>query len=141
MEAADQLILTVADDGLRQAAPPPTTTARATGATRAGRGWDVWSKLSQGVRLAGSFPIEQGDELLLVTDQGQLIRTAVATDRTPLARGGGRVRAAHQTEAERVVSVERLEASAEGAGDGGTDDLPDEGGSPDGAPEGDAAEG
>ena len=104
LEAADQLILTVTDAGMGK-----RTSAydyRVTG--RGGQGLTAY-RLLPGSRLAASFPVEEGDELLLVTDGGQLIRTPVAQVRIA-ARATQGVRILRTGGAEKVVSVERLEA-------------------------------
>ena len=60
-----------------------------------------------------AFPVEQGDELLLVTDGGQLIRVPVARIRIA-ARNTQGVIVFRTAEDNHVVSVERL-AESEGA--------------------------
>ncbi len=107
--AADQLILTVTDSGLGK-----RTSAydyRVTG--RGGQGLTAYSlaRLGSGGRLAASFPVEEGDEVLLVTDAGQLIRTPVGQVRIA-ARATGGVFILRTSGDERVVSVERLEGVA-----------------------------
>ena len=106
LAAADQLILTINVRGLgkRTSAFDYRTTGRG------GQGLNVWSTRSTD-RLAASFPVQDGDELLLVTDAGQLIRTSV--DAVSIrSRGSGGVHVLRTAEGERVVSVERLEAEA-----------------------------
>ena len=108
LEAADQLILTVNERGLgkRTSAYDYRTTGRG------GQGLNVWSPRSTD-KLAASFPVNDGDELLLVTDAGQLIRTSV--DSVSIrSRGAGGVFVLRTDKSERVVSVERLEASVDG---------------------------
>ena len=110
LEAADQLILTVNERGLgkRTSAYDYRTTGRG------GQGLNVWSSRATD-RLAASFPVNDGDELLLVTDAGQLIRTSV--DAVSIrSRGAGGVFVLRTDAAERVVSVERLEAAVDGGG-------------------------
>ena len=58
-------------------------------------------------RLAGSFPVENGDQIMLVTDQGKLIRTPVAGIRIA-GRSTQGVIVLDTAEDEKVVSVERL---------------------------------
>ncbi len=113
LEAADQLILTINERGLgkRTSAYDYRTTGRG------GQGLNVWSSRSTD-RLAASFPVNDGDELLLVTDGGQLIRTSV--DAVSIrSRGAGGVFVLRTAETERVVSVERLEAAGEEADEPG----------------------
>ena len=111
LAAADQLILTVTDSGLGK-----RTSAydyRVTG--RGGQGLTAYNLTRRGGRLAASFPVEEGDEVLLVTDAGQLIRTPVGQVRIA-ARATQGVYILRTGPGERVVSVERLEAGADGDG-------------------------
>ncbi len=117
LEAADQLILTVNERGLgkRTSAYDYRTTGRG------GQGLNVWSTRSTD-KLAASFPVDEGDELLLVTDAGQLIRTAVGAV-SIRSRGAGGVFVLRTAEGERVVSVERLEAVAGAEGGDAVDEA------------------
>ena len=67
-------------------------------------------------KLIASFPVEDGDQLMLVTDGGQLIRTRVEGIRIA-GRSTQGVIVFDTAEGERVVSVERL--SEEGDENGG----------------------
>ena len=82
----------------------------------------------KGGKLVAAFPVENGDELLLVTDQGQLIRCPVAQIRTA-ARNTQGVIVFRTAQDEHVVSVERLAeaGSGEDDGDGAADDAPETG--------------
>ena len=109
--AAEQFILTITDTGYGK-----RTSAydyRLSG--RGGQGL-IAHNLARGGQLAASFPVEESDELLLVTDGGQLIRTRVESVRIA-ARNTLGVTILRTSGGERVVSVERLEAS-EDAGEG-----------------------
>ena len=77
----------------------------------------------RGGRLAASFPVEEGDDILLVTDGGQMIRTPVSQVRIA-ARNTQGVNIFRTGDGERVVSVERL---AETETDGDTSDADDVG--------------
>ena len=115
--AAEQFILTVTETGFgkRSSAYEYRRTGRGgQGLTAHGLGGRA------GDRLAASFPVEDGDELLLVTSGGQMIRTPVSQVRT-VGRTSQGVTIFRTAEGERVVSVERL---AEVAGD--DDDIGDE---------------
>jgi DNA gyrase subunit A len=70
----------------------------------------------------GSFPVEESDELLLVSDQGQLIRVRVAQVRIA-ARNTQGVTIFRKAEDEHVVSVERIEGDG---GEGDTDEAEDQ---------------
>jgi DNA gyrase subunit A len=58
-------------------------------------------------RLVASFPVEENDQIMLVTDGGKLIRTAVDDIRIA-GRSTQGVIVFHTAEDEKVVSVERL---------------------------------
>ena len=58
-------------------------------------------------RLVASFPVEENDQIMLVTDGGKLIRTAVDGIRIA-GRSTQGVIVFHTAEDEKVVSVERL---------------------------------
>ncbi|WP_374274595.1 DNA gyrase subunit A [Brevundimonas sp.] len=114
--AAEQFILTVTDTGFgkRTSAYEYRRTGRGgKGLTAHGLGGRA------GSRLAAAFPIEESDELLLVTSGGQMIRTRVDKVRI-VGRASQGVTVFRTAEGERVVSVERL---PEAAGDG--EDAPE----------------
>jgi len=123
--AAEEVILTVSTEGYGK-----RTSAyefRRTG--RGGQGLLAQDLTKKGGLLAASFPVEEGDEILLVTDQGQLIRTPVSQVRM-VGRNTSGVIIFRTGADEHVVSVERL-------ADPGDDDAGDGG---DAAPEADADE-
>ena len=124
--AAEEFILTVSTEGYGK-----RTSAyefRRTG--RGGQGLlaQDLTKKGKGGRLAASFPVEEFDEILLVTDQGQLIRTPVTQVRV-ISRNTSGVTIFRTGADEHVVSVERL------ADQGGGDEVPDDEDGPE-APEG-----
>jgi DNA gyrase subunit A len=126
--AAEEFVLTVSDSGFGK-----RTSAydyRLTG--RGGQGLIAHSLGGKSKRLAASFPVEDADEILLVTDGGQLIRTPVGKIRVA-ARNTQGVTIFRTAEGERVVSVERLEA--QGGDDGGDEGDAPEADAPE-APEG-----
>ena len=101
--AAEEQILTVSTEGFGK-----RTSAyefRRTG--RGGQGLLAQDLSRRGGRLAASFPVEEHDEILLVTNQGQLIRTPVTQIRV-VGRNSQGVIIFRTTEEEHVVSVERL---------------------------------
>jgi DNA gyrase subunit A len=67
-------------------------------------------------RLVASFPVEESDQIMLVTDGGKLIRTAVDGIRIA-GRSTQGVIVFHTAEDEKVVSVERLSEEDSGNGD------------------------
>ena len=118
--AAEEFILTLSSEGIGK-----RTSAydfRRTG--RGGQGLLAQDLTRKGGRLVASFPVEQADEILLVTDAGQLIRCPVANIRIA-ARNTQGVIVFRTAENEHVVSVERLEATG-GDEDGVTDDGGDQ---------------
>ncbi|WP_235528732.1 MULTISPECIES: DNA gyrase subunit A [unclassified Phenylobacterium] len=101
--AAEEVILTVSTEGFGK-----RTSAyefRRTG--RGGQGLLAQDLTKKGGRLAASFPVEEFDEILLVTDQGQLIRTPVNQVRM-VGRNTSGVTIFRTSKDEHVVSVERL---------------------------------
>jgi DNA gyrase subunit A len=116
--AAEELILTVSTEGFGK-----RTSAydyRRTG--RGGQGLIAQDLTKRGGRLAASFPVEEGDEILLVTDQGQLIRTPVRQVRVA-GRNTQGVTIFRTAPGEHVVSVERL---ADAGGEDSEAGEPDE---------------
>ena len=131
LEAAEQFLLSVADDGLGK-----RTSAyeyRVTG--RGGQGlanMDLTrSKTKAEVRVVAVFPVAASDELVLVTDRGQLIRCPVADIRIA-GRSTRGVRVFDVDEDERVVSVARL---ADVDGEDGEDETGSEADEGDAGPE------
>src|SRR4029077_6188897 len=88
---------------------------------RGGQGLIAHDLTKRGGRLVASFPVEESDEILLVSDQGQLIRVPVAQVRIA-GRNTQGVTIFRKAEDEHVVSVERIEGDGAGEGDE-TDDL------------------
>jgi DNA gyrase subunit A len=114
--AAEQFILTVTETGFgkRSSAYEYRRTGRGgQGLTAHGLGGRA------GNRLAAAFPVEEGDDLLMVTSGGQMIRTPVAQIRI-VGRASQGVTVFRTADGERVVSVERL-------ADNGGDDAEVEG--------------
>jgi DNA gyrase subunit A len=109
--AAEETILTLSSEGIGKRSS--AYDFRRTG--RGGQGLLAQDLTRKGGRLVAAFPVEQGDELLLVTDSGQLIRVPVARIRIA-ARNTQGVIVFRTGEGEHVVSVERL-AEAEGGED------------------------
>jgi DNA gyrase subunit A len=117
--AAEEFILTVADTGLGKRTS--SYEYRRTG--RGGSGLIAHDLSRKGGKLVASFPVEQGDQILLVTDGGQLIRVPVGKIRIA-GRNTQGVIVFRTGEGERVVSVERICETGEddnGNGDGEPD--------------------
>jgi len=67
-------------------------------------------------KLVASFPVDESDQIMLVTDGGQLIRCPVDDIRIA-GRSTQGVIVFDTADGERVVSVERLSEEGEGNGD------------------------
>ncbi|MEP6967768.1 MAG: DNA gyrase subunit A, partial [Pseudomonadota bacterium] len=114
--AAEEFILTVSSEGFGK-----RTSAfdyRRTG--RGGQGLMAHDLSRRGGRLVASFPVEDADEILLVTDQGQLIRVPVGQIRIA-GRNTQGVTIFRTAQDEHVVSVERLEGGEAEPGDEGVE--------------------
>ncbi|WEK56804.1 MAG: DNA gyrase subunit A [Candidatus Brevundimonas phytovorans] len=121
--AAEQFILTVTETGFgkRSSAYEYRRTGRGgQGLTAHGLGGRA------GTRLAAAFPVEESDDLMLVTDGGQMIRTPVGQVRI-VGRSSQGVTIFRTGKDEKVVSVERLPDSG-GDDDGADDAVIEEGG-------------
>ncbi|MCK9913043.1 DNA gyrase subunit A [Microbacteriaceae bacterium K1510] len=103
LSAAEQFVLTVADRGYGKRTS--SFEYRTTG--RGGKGIVAMALTAKTGRIVGSFPVEESDQLMLVTDAGKLIRTTVAGIRIA-GRSTQGVIVLNTAEDERVVSVERL---------------------------------
>jgi DNA gyrase subunit A len=103
LKAAEQVILTLSSEGVGKRSS--AYDFRRTG--RGGQGLMAQDLSRRGGRLAAAFPVEPGDEILLVTDGGQMIRVPVKAIRLA-ARNTQGVIVFRTAEDEHVVSVERL---------------------------------
>jgi DNA gyrase subunit A len=113
LSEAEQFVLTLSERGFGKRSS--SYEYRITG--RGGKGivaMDIWEKkdgkfeLKPKIgRLVASFPIEEDDQVMLVTDQGKLIRTTVSGIRIA-GRSTQGVIVLNTADDEHVVSVERL---------------------------------
>jgi len=85
---------------------------------RGGKGIVAMSTGPRNGQLVASFPVENGDQIMLVTDAGQLIRCPVEGIRIA-GRSTQGVIVFDTAESERVVSVERIREEENDEGDGG----------------------
>jgi len=115
--AQEQFILTLSDTGYGKRSS--SFEYRVTG--RGGKGLVAHDLSKRGGKVVASFPVEDGDEIVLVTDQGQLIRCPVAEIRIA-ARNTQGVTIFRTADDERVVSVERLAEGDKGDDDSGSED-------------------
>ncbi|MBY6241131.1 DNA gyrase subunit A [Methylosinus sp. Sm6] len=103
MEQAEQIILTVSENGYGKRSS--SFEYRITG--RGGKGIVAMAVNARNGKLVASFPVGSGDEIMLVTDGGQLIRCPVDGIRI-VGRGTQGVIVFDTAEGERVVSVEHI---------------------------------
>jgi DNA gyrase subunit A len=110
LSAAEQFVLTVTENGFGKRTS--SYEYRTTG--RGGKGIVAMNVTERNGRIVASFPIEETDQIMLVTDRGQLIRCPVDGIRIA-GRSTQGVIVFDTAEDERVVSVERLSEESEGA--------------------------
>ena len=126
LAAAEQFVLTISERGFGKRSS--SYDYRISG--RGGKGIAAMVVNDRNGALIASFPIEATDQLLLVTDAGQLIRCPVKEVRIASRNTQG-VRVFKTDSAEKVVSVERIrdDGTVEvegdvGPGDGGEGAIP-----------------
>ncbi|MCX5493824.1 DNA gyrase subunit A [Kaistia dalseonensis] len=115
MSAAEQFVLTISENGYGKRTS--SFEYRITG--RGGKGIVAMAVNERNGKLVASFPVEDSDQIMLVTDGGQTIRMPVGGDKPIriVGRGSQGVIVFDTGEGETVVSVDRLgeEAEEEGA--------------------------
>jgi DNA gyrase subunit A len=115
MSAAEQFVLTISENGYGKRSS--SFEYRTTG--RGGKGIVAMSVNDRNGKLVASFPVEDTDQIMLVTDKGQLIRCPVEGIRIA-GRSTQGVIIFDTAEDEHVVSVEHIGEDAEnGNGNGG----------------------
>ncbi|WP_390634150.1 DNA gyrase subunit A [Oryzibacter oryziterrae] len=115
MKAAQQFVLTVNQLGYGKRSS--TYEFRTSG--RGGKGIKATdqSKLDEIGKLIAAFPVQPADQIMLVSDGGQLIRVPVGQIRI-VSRASKGVRIFHTAEGEKVVSVEHITDIGEAEGEG-----------------------
>jgi len=103
MGAAEQFVLTISENGYGKRSS--SYEYRITG--RGGKGIVAMAVNERNGNLVASFPVEESDQIMLVTDGGQLIRCPVNGIRIA-GRGTQGVIVMDAAEDEKVVSVERV---------------------------------
>ncbi|WP_371346174.1 DNA gyrase subunit A [Ancylobacter sp. IITR112] len=103
MGAAEQFILTLSENGYGKR----TSSYEYRTTRRGGKGIVAMAVNDRNGPLVASFPVEDADQIMLVTDGGQLIRCPVNGIRT-VGRGSQGVIVFDTAEDEKVVSVERV---------------------------------
>ena len=124
LQEREQFVLTVSERGFGKRSS--SYEYRTSG--RGGKGIAAMVVNERNGRLVAAFPIGHGDQLMLVTDAGQLIRCPVGEVRIA-GRNTQGVRIFRTDAAERVVSVERIADDAAGGEAGENGDGEDAGGS------------
>jgi DNA gyrase subunit A len=112
LSAAEQFVLTISVNGFGKRSS--SYEYRTTG--RGGKGITAMAITAKNGELVASFPVEETDQIMLVTDRGQLIRCPVNGIRIA-GRSTQGVIVFDTAEGERVVSVERISEE-----DGGEDE-------------------
>ena len=122
LAADEQFILTVCANGYGKLSS--AYEYRRTG--RGGQGIVNIDNIERNGPVLASFPADQADQLVLVTDQAKLIRLPLSTLRV-IGRGSAGVRLFHVADSEHVVSAARLAEPDEGndGGEDGVAHLPD----------------
>jgi DNA gyrase subunit A len=113
MSAAEQFVLTISENGYGKRSS--SFEYRTTG--RGGKGIVAMSVNGRNGKLVASFPVEDSDQIMLVTDKGQLIRCPVEDIRIA-GRSTQGVIVFDTAEEEHVVSVEHITDETEN-GNGG----------------------
>jgi DNA gyrase subunit A len=108
MSAAEQFILTVSANGYGKR----TSSFEYRITRRGGKGIVAMAVNERNGKLVASFPIEESDQIMLVTDGGQIIRMPI-NDVRIAGRGTQGVILFKTAEGEHVVSVEHLSEDAE----------------------------
>jgi DNA gyrase subunit A len=113
MSAAEQVVLTVSINGYGKRTS--SYEYRTTG--RGGKGIVAMSVNNRNGKLVASFPVEDSDQIMLVTDKGQLIRCPVDGIRIA-GRSTQGVIVFNTAEDEHVVSVEHIGEETENGANG-----------------------
>ena len=121
MLAAEDLILTLTEKGAGKLSSAHDYPVRG----RGGMGVTAMDKAMRGGPLVASFPVSQEDQIMLVTDAGQSIRTPVA-DISFRSRSAGGVKVFNTKDDEKVVSVAWIAAEEEDGEDGPTEASEDQ---------------
>ncbi|ANY80526.1 DNA gyrase subunit A [Microvirga ossetica] len=112
MSALEQCILTISEKGYGKRTV--SYEYRITG--RGGKGITAMAVNSRNGKLVASFPVENSDQIMLVTDGGQLIRVPVDGIRV-VGRNSQGVTVFSTKDKEKVVSVEHVEGEEDENGD------------------------
>lgn len=119
MQLAEQFILTISENGYGKRSS--SFEYRVTG--RGGKGIVAMVVNERNGRLVASFPVDEKEQIMLITDGGQVIRVPVDAGKDNRIRIAGRstqgVTVLNTAEGEKVVSVERIGEDTEEDGEAG----------------------
>ena len=104
MSAAEQFVLTLSETGFGKR----SSSFEYRTSNRGGKGITAMRVNARNGKLVASFPVESTDQIMLVTNAGQLIRVPVDDIRI-VGRASQGVTVFNTDKAERVVSVEHIE--------------------------------
>jgi DNA gyrase subunit A len=117
MSAAEQFVLTVSENGYGKR----SSSYEYRTAGRGGKGVTAMAVNERNGQLVASFPVEESDQIMLITDGGQSLRCGVDEIRI-VGRASQGVTVLDTAEGEHVVSVERIGEEGEaGNGNGAPD--------------------
>ena len=114
LSAHEEFVLTVSENGYGKR----TSAYEYRISGRGGKGIIAMTVNQRNGKLIGSFPVEEGDQIMLVTDRGQLIRIPVEGI-SVMGRSTQGVIVFDTAEGERVVAVEHIPDVENGNGDEG----------------------
>jgi DNA gyrase subunit A len=117
LSAREQVVLTVSQNGYGKR----TSAYEIRVTNRGGKGIVAMAVTDRNGPLVASFPVEPTDQIMLVTDGGQLIRCPIHDIRVA-GRGTQGVIVFKTAEDEKVVSVERLSDEGDEGEDGAETD-------------------
>jgi DNA gyrase subunit A len=112
LSAAEQFVLTISEKGFGKR----TSSFEYRTTNRGGKGIVAMAITEKNGRIVASFPVEETDQIMLVTDGGQLIRCPVDGIRIA-GRATQGVIVFNTAEGEKVASVERLSEEGEENGE------------------------
>jgi DNA gyrase subunit A len=118
MSEKEQFILTVTENGYGKR----SSTYEYRRTNRGGQGITNIDTSERNGRVVASFPVKQGEQLMLVTDQGKMIRTTIADIRI-MGRNTQGVTIFRVAENEQVVGVARIDESDEEELDSGEEEI------------------
>ncbi|GAA4228168.1 DNA gyrase subunit A [Sagittula marina] len=120
MSAAENLLLTITAKGLGKLSSSHDYPVRG----RGGMGVTAWEKSMRGGEIVASFPVEDGDQIMLATSKGQSIRVPV-NGISFRSRSAGGVKVFNTGADETVVSVAWIAESEEDEADAPDDNSED----------------